>query len=294
MLRSMTGFGAASSEEQRGFALRVEIRSVNHRHLSIKTRLPEGCLALEPEIENRVRARCERGALSVVLSAERHGGAELARLDERVAARYRSELERLAQALGLPAAITLETLLELPGVLSAAENGAAAVAGAREEVLALVEEALERLLEMRSAEGRALELDLRKHARATARIVARVERRMPQVVRAQKASLERRVRELLGKHVPELSAELAREVALLADRLDVSEEVARLKSHLAQLESWLGRGGRIGRQLDFLVQEIFREVNTIGAKCSDARVAHWIVEAKTHVERLREQVQNVE
>ena len=294
MLRSMTGFGAASSEDERGFALRVEIRSVNHRHLSLKTRLPEGFSALEHEIESRLRARCERGALSVHVSLGPRAGAELAHLDSEAAARYRTQLEALARVLVIPATISLDTLLTLPGVVSMPQNGSGAAREAQAAVLELVEQALERLLEMRTAEGRALEADLRKHAQATQKLVARVEKRMPGVVRAHRENLERRVRELLGPGAALERGDLAREVALLADRLDVSEEIARLESHLVQLEGFLARGGRVGRQLDFLVQEIFREVNTIGSKCADAKVAHWVVEAKTHVERLREQVQNVE
>jgi uncharacterized protein (TIGR00255 family) len=295
MLRSMTGFGAAAHEDERGFSLRVEIRSVNHRHLSIKTRLPEGLAALEHEVEGRVRAACERGALSVHVAAERHGAARPARLDLELARRYRAELDELARALGLPATLPLEALLALPGVV-AAEEGSGLPREVEERLLELVDRALAELLAMRAAEGAALLSDLRKHALASEKLVQRVEKRMPTVVRAHRESLRRRVRELLGPGAAPaaLAGEPARELALLADRLDVSEEIARLKSHLTQLERSLARGGRIGRQLDFLVQEIFREVNTIGAKCADARVAHWVVEAKTHVERLREQVQNVE
>jgi uncharacterized protein (TIGR00255 family) len=113
-------------------------------------------------------------------------------------------------------------------------------------------------------------------------------------VKAQRAALAKRVEDLLGGKTPVAPQDLAREVALLADKLDVSEELARLASHLEQLETLVAKGGRAGRPLDFLVQEIFREVNTIGSKCMDATVAHWVVEMKTLVERLREQVQNVE
>jgi uncharacterized protein (TIGR00255 family) len=147
---------------------------------------------------------------------------------------------------------------------------------------------------MREAEGRSLEEDLRKNGTAIERIVARIERRMPQVVREHQRTLRRRVTDLLENRQGLSQTDLAREIALLADRLDVSEEIARLKSHLTQLVEFLDRGGAIGRKLDFLVQEIFREVNTIGSKCSDAKVAHWVVDAKTHAERLREQAQNVE
>jgi len=293
MLRSMTGFGAASSEAQAGSSLRVEIRAVNHRHLALKTRLPDELAALEHEIEGRVRARCERGAVSVHVFLERSGGAQLARLDREAARLYQRELGELARELQLAPELSLATLLGLPGVVAPPESldGSDAL---RSAVLRLVDEALQRLLEMRAIEGTALAADLRKNARAAEALVGRVEKRMPAVVRSHQTSLERRLKELLGSRASVPPADLAREVALLADRLDVSEEIARLKSHLVQLEALLERGGRIGRELDFLVQEIFREVNTIGAKCSDAKVAHWVIAAKTHVERLREQVQNVE
>ena len=117
---------------------------------------------------------------------------------------------------------------------------------------------------------------------------------MPSVVKTHQKTLQKRVNELLDGRQSIATTDIAREVAMLADRLDVSEELSRLKSHLTQLDVLIAKGGRLGRKLDFLVQEVFREINTIGAKCSDAKVAHWVVDAKTHAERLREQVQNVE
>ena len=291
MLRSMTGFGAASSEAQ-GTSLRVEVRSLNHRHLAVKTRLPEAFAALEPEVEERVRAKCERGTVSVNLSLGHSESAALARIDHELARRYARELTVLADELGIPAALSLDALVALPGVLSdsgAVEDGSQT----RAAVLVLVDEALARMLAMRATEGAALAADLRKNAQALERLAARIQKRMPSIVRAHRAALGKRVQTLLGGKTPVASADLAREIALQADKLDVSEELARLASHLGQLEAFVAKGGRIGRQLDFLAQEIFREVNTIGAKCSDATVAHWVVEAKTHVERLREQVQNV-
>jgi uncharacterized protein (TIGR00255 family) len=292
-LRSMTGFGAAAGASEPGVAVRVEVRSVNHRHLAVKLRLPEAYTALEPEVEARVRAKCERGAVSVSLSAERSGANLVSRLDRELARRYQRELLELAAELELGPAISLDTLVALPGVVGGtAEDGANGPLQAA--ILELVDEALERMLAMRTAEGANLAADLRKHARALAQLAARIEKRMPRIVRAHRSALAKRVQALLGNQAALAPADIAREVALLADRLDVSEELARLSSHLEQFESFLKKGGRVGRQLDFLVQEIFREVNTIGAKCADATVAHWVVEAKASVERLREQVQNVE
>ncbi len=293
MLRSMTGFGASASEAERGLALRVEVRSVNHRHLALKTRLPESLVALEPEIEARVRARCERGAITVTVQAEHSAASTPARVDHELARRYREELAALAEELGLATAVSLDTLVALPGVVAVASGGVVSEAQ-QAAVLRRVDEALTRMLAMREKEGSNLAADLRKNAQALTRLAARIEKRMPGLVRAQHAALTKRVQTLLGSAAAVSGADLAREVALLADKLDVSEELTRLASHLEQLESLLKKGGRAGRPLDFLVQEIFREVNTIGSKCSDATVAHWVVEAKTHVERLREQVQNVE
>lgn len=293
MLRSMTGFGAAAGEVPPGASIRVEVRSVNHRHLALKLRLPEAFVALEPEVEARVRARCERGSVTLHADVERTRGAVAARIDHAAARAYKEELEGLARELGLATALSLDTLATLPGVI------VAAAAPELEEslgaaFLAHVEQALDALVAMRAREGVALAADLRKNAAALRDFVARIETRMPAVLAGHKAALERRIQELVGRSFALAPADLAREVALLCDKLDVSEELARLASHLVQFDELLAKGGRAGRQLDFLVQELLREVNTIGSKCSDAEAAHLVVEAKTNVERLREQVQNIE
>jgi uncharacterized protein (TIGR00255 family) len=296
MLRSMTGFGAAASAGRDAQHMRVEVRSVNHRHLALKLRLPEAFSALEPEVESRVRARCERGSILVHVAAERASGAAAVHLDRECARRWRDELGALAKTLALSPDVSLETLVSLPGVVTEADADTDEEA-LHAAALALVDAALERMLAMRAAEGQALAADLRKHAQALEELVGRIETRMPEVVKAQHVALAKRVEDLLGgktQGVHLAPGDLARELALLADKLDVSEELARLASHLGQLETLVAKGGRAGRPLDFLVQEIFREVNTIGSKCSDATVKHWVVEAKTLVERLREQVQNVE
>ena len=294
MLRSMTGFGASSSEDVDAAPLRVEIRSVNHRHLAIKTKLPDELAPFEPEIERSVRSKLERGAVTVNVGGGRNARSAALVVDVEAAGRYRDQLEALARTLGIEARITLETLLELPGVLEPSANGTGDEEPTRRRLLALIETALSNLIAMREDEGRAIEAELQRHLQATEKLVGKIEKAMPRVVRGHKKNLERRVRDLVGRQTEIAETELAREIALLADRLDVSEEIARLKSHLSQLAKVIAQPGCVGRQLDFLVQEVFREVNTIGSKCSDAQIAHWVVEAKTEVERLREQVQNVE
>ena len=293
MLRSMTGFGAASREGP-DRALSAEVRSVNHRHLLVKTRIPGDLSFLEGEIEALVKKRLERGTVSVSLRVDSVGAAGALHLDAETAERYQRQIQELAQRLGLSPSVSMDTLLQLPGVVAGAQNVVADAPQLRRMVLGVLDEALGRLIDMRETEGRAIAADIVKHAGATTRLVKHIEKRMPTVVRTLQHNLEKRVGELLENRQPVASTDVAREVAILCDRLDVSEEISRLKSHLDQLDAFLTKGGRIGRKLDFLVQEIFREINTIGSKCSDAKVAHWVVDAKTHAERLREQVQNVE
>lgn len=294
-MRSMTGFGAAASEpaKKSGAALRVEIRTVNHKFLQVKARLPQELSFLESEVEELVRKTLDRGAVQVSVFASGAVGVETVAIDPAAAKRYKRELERLAAELGIEPDVHLDTLIQLPGVIGTGVD-ASTLHKREREVLTLVKQALAALALMRAAEGRAVAKDLDKHARAIEKLVAQIEKRMPEVVQEHRAALEKRVGELLGDRGQLAPGDLAREVALLADKLDVTEELSRLRSHLAQLGALLAKDGPVGRQLDFLVQELFREANTVGSKCSDAPVAHAVVELKTLIERLREQVQNVE
>lgn len=292
MIQSMTGFGSATVADG-GVVTRAEIRSVNHRYLQVKTRLPADQGTLESEVEALVRQSLERGAVTVTISVERTARASAVRVDAEVARRYQTALTDLARELAIDRDIALDTLIGLPGVLVGQDD---AREREREEraVLKCVREALAGLAKMRAAEGASLAADLKKNADAIAKVMAKIEKRMPKVVKEHHANLVKRVNELLDGRVTVEGPELSRELALLADRTDVSEELARLKSHLEQWETLLARGKAVGRQLDFLVQELLREANTIGAKCNDAAMAHGVVELKTLIERLREQVQNVE
>ncbi|MEZ6015507.1 MAG: YicC/YloC family endoribonuclease [Planctomycetota bacterium] len=292
VLSSMTGFGAAQRDAL-GIAVRVEVRAVNHRGLQVKARLPAELSALESDVEARVRARIARGAVSLNVSLERGGGLAGTGFDLEAARRWTETLESAARTLGLAAQPTLEVLVGLPGVVvtgaAASQELAPEVA---ELVFACVDDALASLAEMREREGGALARDLLENALEVERLVELVRARMPEVVRGHHEALRARLAELIGANVP--AADLAREAALIADRMDVGEELARLGSHLHQLRGLVSAGGQVGRKLDFLAQEFFREANTTGAKCNDAAVAHLVVDLKTHIERMREQVQNVE
>ncbi|MFT7664604.1 MAG: hypothetical protein ACI87A_002837 [Planctomycetota bacterium] len=291
MLRSMTGFGAASGESK-GLVVQVEIRSVNHRYLQSKIRIPSEFGALEQKVDALIRKRLNRGSVATSISISYPGGRK-ATIDSDAARNYERVLTKLSKELKLDGRPELRSILTLPGVVSV---DATVGHSAKDTKLITVTaaEALEGLFEMRTREGESLEKDLRVHMESLKKLVAKIETRMPQVVKAVQASLHKRVDALLDGRGSLKDSDLAREVALIADRGDVAEELSRLESHIEQIETRLNKGGAIGKQLDFLVQELVRELNTVGSKCSDSKVAHFVVEGKTAVERMREQVQNVE
>ena len=299
-LLSMTGFGSAraqaETEDGATLAAVCEVRSVNHKHLQAKVRLPQELSVLEAPVTSIVRATLARGAVQVSVDVTRSGGRAPIELDDAVCDRY-VELQRaLAERHGLEEIRSVRDLIGLPGVVVAEPgNMAGDVSDGPEANLVrrVVQDALAALVEMRAREGAAMGRDLLKSAGEIERAVENIAERAPGVVARHKERLIERVVELsAGADTSE--TDLAREIALLSDKLDLSEEIARLESHLEQLRGLLADGGSIGRKLDFLAQEFMREANTIGAKCSDSDVAHLVVDLKTWVERMREQVQNVE
>ncbi|WP_419186060.1 YicC/YloC family endoribonuclease [Rohdeia mirabilis] len=288
----MTGFGAATAEHAT-VRVTVEARSVNHRFLQVKVRLPHDMGALEADVENLVKQRLGRGSVNLSVRVEPVGGAATVRVDEDVVARYREQLEQLAATAGVPFTLSLAEWAHLPGVLEtrSTEFDPRATKAALMEATA---GALDGLVEMRDREGLAMADDLARNAAELKATVALIAERAPDVVKRLQDELRRRVALLVDRPTIEAD-ELAREVASIADRADIAEELSRLEAHLGALGDLLGSGtDAVGRKLDFLVQELFREVNTVGSKSADAQIAHWVVDAKTAIERLREQVQNVE
>ena len=292
-MRSMTGFGAASLE-QGGVSLRAEVRAVNHKHLQVKLRLPAEFLELEPEVEALVKARLDRGSVNLNVSLASAGGSGGPQVNPEVAMRLQKDLLKLAKQLKLEPKISLDTLAQLPGVVTNSGTELRTLEREKKLLFKVVQAALEAMESMREAEGKALARDLKHNRKILEQLAKQIEKRMPLVVQGQHTALTRRVEELLAGRATLQPNDLAREVALIADKLDVAEELTRLRSHFAQFDSILARSGPVGRQLDFLVQELLRESNTIGSKCTDAEVAHAVVEMKTAIERLREQVHNVE
>ena len=298
----MTGYGRGIA--QRGpVKITVELRAVNHRFLDIKLRTSGVAPAIEDAVTAQVRDRLERGAITIAIRVERTDASGAIRIDQAVAAHVHRELRALAGQLGLQLP-TLADVLAQPGVV--VSGGAEPVEADEGEATALATAAataaLEGLIAMRSSEGDVLARDLA--ARAT-ELVSTVEQLAAAGAKAASGAVERlreRVQRLvdpqvLGSMVTQVDpARLAQEIAILADRTDVTEELVRARAHLDQLAAAVTAtaGGPIGRRLDFLTQELGRELNTLGAKSSAPAIGPLVVEAKAQLEKIREQVQNLE
>ena len=292
----MTGFGRASFSVA-GSSFEVEARSVNHRHLDARVRLPKPLAALEPEIRSRIQDRFGRGKLDLSVAFPRGEAPALElEIDLQAAKQYLRAASQLRESEGLEGSIAAGALLGLPGISRFVEPElpSDALEGA---CRAAVEEALDALAAMRAAEGAALERELLSRLGRVADVAAELEGRAESVQASVRERLRRRS-EQLGRETGLVDeARLHQEVVIAADRMDITEEIVRLRSHVEQFQGIVASGAAgepVGRRLDFLLQELGREINTIGSKGSDAPISQHVVELKTELERLREQVQNVE
>lgn len=292
MIRSMTGFGDAS-EQHEGVHFAVELRSVNNRYFKPTIRLPDELAALEPKLESILRQRISRGSVTLNVSYKDNSAAAAHEVNEAVLGRY---LKYLDQFRRQGDSVDLAALLLLPGVVMTPD-----VEGLSNRygpvIDRLVDRACERMLQMRREEGAGLVEDLMRNRAFILERLERIEGRAPDVVRDYHQRLRLRVDALMAEAKLRLDeTDLAREVALFAERCDISEEVQRLRAHLDQLERILNPSNSepAGRTLDFLSQELLREANTIASKSNDALVAQLVVEVKGAIDRIKEQVQNIE
>ena len=291
MIRSMTGFGAgraAQADEE----VDVEARSVNHKFCEVKVRVPRELAALEVEIARTVKERLARGGVDVTVRRAPGRGTLAAKVDVALAAEYARAFRELRDRLGLPGDVALQDVLSADGVVSLGERPAD-VDAARTATSAAVAQALEALLAMRAREGEALARDLAARLATVEALVAKVEVLAPQSIEHYRARLHERITEVARGFSPD-PARLAQEVAIFADRMDVAEEITRLRSHVAQTRALVAADEPAGRKMEFLVQEMHREANTIGSKSQSADIANVVVGLKAEIERMREQVQNVE
>lgn len=290
-MQSMTGYGRCVAAED-GREMTVEVKSVNHRFLDTSCRLPRSIGFLDDAVRRGVCERLSRGHVDVFVNYVNHRqDARTVQVDAQLACSYKKALEELAKALGQNSELSLSEYAKLPDVLTVVEGEED-----QEVVSALFERALSGALDdlcaMRRREGESLRKDVLVKAAAIDELRAKIALRAPHVVEEYRDRLAQRLSALLEGEIDE--ARFATEVAIFADRAAIDEELVRLESHIAQIRSTAELSEPVGRKLDFLVQELNREVNTIGSKASDAEIAQCVVAAKGEIEKLREQVQNIE
>lgn len=292
MIHSMTGYGEAQYHDG-DVSYVLELRSVNNRYFKASIKLPDHLTLFESAVEKMLRSRLARGSVIYVLRV-RDTSAEAAQ-DINVAAlkRYLDQLARVP--MDGPIQIDLAAVLALPGVCQPPEMDESERERQHKIIAQLTHAAVDRLIDMRKTEGRALRDDLVSHCKQIRQHLAAVAERAPTVLAEYNQRLLQRANELLGKGTLQLQLDdVRREVAVYAERCDINEEIARLRSHLDQFERLCDHGEQAGRRLDFLAQEMLREANTIGSKANDAVLAQHVVEIKGAIDRVKEQVQNVE
>lgn len=288
----MTGFGEARRQHEK-LTIVAEVRTVNNRYFKLSLRCAEGYGGLESLVENVVRKHVRRGSVQVQLRIERQRALDDFKINTDVLEGYRRQLAALEP--NDKSGVRLDSLLLLPGVVEEKQSDAFDPERDWPAVEATLEAALKALSTMRAAEGDVLADDLRLNCRIVSEQLDKIEARLPEVADSYRERLLERINRTLEKFDIRLEAnDVVRELSLHLERSDVSEEIVRLRSHLEQMEATMQLEESSGRKLDFLTQEMFREANTIGSKSSDVEIPKYTVEIKAAIERLREQVQNVE
>ena len=292
MIRSMTGFGR-SEKTVDGFEIIVEVRSVNHRFFEFTSRITRGCGFLDEKLKAYLQERISRGKVDVMVSVETTGDSDAQVLvNHSVAAGYVEALRELKERYALSGEVGLDTVARCPDIFTVRKKPEDEDRIWR-SVKETVDDAVSSLIDMRESEGGHLKKDFLMRSEKILSVVSKIEERSPETV----AEYQQKLRERLQAMLADANVDEQRiltEAAVYADKVSVAEETVRLRSHIRQFRFLLDAEGPVGRKLDFLIQEMNREANTIGSKCSDAEIAYEVVEIKAEIEKLREQVQNIE
>ena len=292
VIKSMTGYGRAV-ETVNGREFTVELRSVNNRYLDCSVKLPRSLSFAEEAVKQAVKATISRGKVDVFISVRSEGGEEVkVSLNTAVLEGYLTAMRQMVTDYGVADDISVSAVSRLPEVFTM-ERPEVDEDQLKEDLMAVVAKAIEGYDAMRRTEGVALENDLRSRGQTILELVAQVEQGNAQTVVDYRTRLENKLQEVLANTSIDESRILT-EAAIFADKVAVDEETVRLRSHLQQMNTMLSGGGAVGRKLDFLLQEMNRETNTIGSKCSDVRLARIVVDMKAELEKIREQTQNIE
>lgn len=292
MIRSMTGYGRGEAQEK-GILCAVEMRTLNHRYSDISIRMPKQISFLEDRVRKAVNNSLFRGKIEISITYENFGEEyKGAVLDEGLAKAYIKAMKQLSDKFGIEDDITVSLISRLPDVIKLTE-----AEEIEEEVWPILKEALDvavnSIINMREKEGKKLKIDLLSRGGVILENLEEIKRRAPQVVKEYKVKLENKINELTDQIIVDENR-ISMEVALFADRCSIDEEVVRLESHVSQMKDTLYLQEPVGRKLDFLVQEMIREVNTIGSKGNDLLIIKEVLEIKSEIEKLREQIQNIE
>jgi uncharacterized protein (TIGR00255 family) len=293
MLISMTGFGRAECQEG-DYTYQAEIRSVNNRFIEINTRLPKAYVDLEQPLKKLIKTHCSRGSISLTISLgnSNEGSGEWdVKPNMPLATQYVGALKQIRDSLGLESEIDLKSVVGLRDIIRI--EPVTLDPAKKDLILNITTEVLASLKKMRAEEGENLQKDLAERIDAIENHAAEIESRHPEVIKEYQYKLNERIK-TLNEGVGLDETRLAQETALLADRSDVTEEMTRLKSHLNQFRNFFNANEPIGRKLEFITQEINREVNTTGSKSSDIIISNRVIEMKSELEKIREQVQNIE
>jgi uncharacterized protein (TIGR00255 family) len=288
----MTGYGRGEGDHG-GTKISVELNSVNRKQSDIVINLPRDLTELEPRIRQTINEKISRGRMNVLVTfQESANGTRQLALDTGLARSYHEAMLTLQKELSAPGEITIGTILQAPGVMRSPEHSieAAAAWPVLEQALAA---ALAELIKMREREGKHLAKDLIHRLKVLRKEIKEIRALYPDVVKKYRSALLERI-EKAGLNLPIEDERLLKEVAFFADRSDISEELTRLESHLAQFAHHLRKNEPVGRTLEFITQEIFRELNTLGAKSNDAAISQHVVACKSELEKIREQIQNLE
>ena len=292
LIKSMTGYGRAV-ETINGREFTVELRSVNNRYLDCSVRLPRLLTFAEEAVKQAVKQSVSRGKVDVFISVRSEGGEETSvSLNQAVMEGYLAAMRQMVSEYGVADDISVSTVSRLPEVF-VIEKPQVDEEQLQKDLMCVIAKALEGYDAMRCTEGQALDRDLRSRGQTILELVAQVEQGNAQTVVDYRARLEAKLKEVLANTTIDESRILT-EAAIFADKVAVDEETVRLRSHLEQMNTMLTAGGAVGRKLDFLLQEMNREANTIGSKCTDVKLARIVVEIKAELEKIREQTQNIE
>lgn len=293
MIRSMTSFGRSSSEEGEKRVFTVEMKSVNSRYLDINIRMPKTLISLEEEIRKMISNSLNRGKVDVFINLKNYNdGSGIPKVDINLAQGYLECLKEIETKLGVKNDVSVMQIARFPEVITVIEEEDK-IEEVWKELKPLISDSLDMMIAMREVEGNKLKEDILSKVSVIEELVSKVEEFADTIPKAFKVKLEERLKELLG-NVDIDESRIAMEVCMLADKATVDEEIIRLRSHINQVRETLNLNDPIGRKLDFIVQEMNRETNTIGSKSSDIQMTNIVIDIKNILEKIREQVQNIE